>query len=100
MYYSKEELEKLRKEFEEQVEKQDRALEKTRQGSRYSLLGEVPFKCTCCGNDYFQKGSALLNTRGATFFNLDWLNQSATTLMCTNCTYIHWFGKDLQPKED
>jgi predicted nucleic-acid-binding Zn-ribbon protein len=48
-------------------------------------------KCQFCGYDYFWRRNILLNTRTATFFDLDWLNQSATCFICDRCGYIHWF---------
>ena len=34
--------------------------------------------CPICGHDRFLSRDALLNTRGMTFFNLDWANKKAT----------------------
>ncbi|MCX6152024.1 MAG: hypothetical protein NTX22_15975 [Ignavibacteriales bacterium] len=53
-------------------------------------------KITCqhCGGEKFEKGSALLNTAGLTFLDLDWANRSATILICTSCTKIQWFLKE------
>lgn len=48
--------------------------------------------CPHCKNDTFEEGSAQLNTAGATFLNLDWLNKSAVILVCTRCGLIQWFG--------
>lgn len=48
-------------------------------------------KCPVCGNLYFQSKRVLLNTRLATFFDLDWINRSATCLICSECTHISWF---------
>jgi uncharacterized protein len=48
-------------------------------------------QCPHCGNDQFGMGSALLNTAGLTFFNLDWANRQATILTCTTCSHIMWF---------
>ena len=50
-------------------------------------------KCQHCGNEYFQDGSAQLNTAGMTFVGLDWANRSATVLTCTQCSAIQWFLK-------
>lgn len=55
--------------------------------------------CPHCRNDVFEKGEAQLNTAAATFLNLDWLNKSATVLICTGCGYIQWFGKSLEKIE-
>jgi hypothetical protein len=47
--------------------------------------------CPQCGSDRFEMSSALLNTAGMTFFNLDWANRQAAILICTTCTHIQWF---------
>ncbi len=49
--------------------------------------------CPHCGNDTFAEGHAQLNTALMTFFKLDWLDETATVLVCTNCSQIQWFGK-------
>ncbi len=50
-------------------------------------------QCSHCGNQTFAEGSAQLNTVGLTFLGLDWANKSATTLMCSACGRIEWFGQ-------
>jgi predicted nucleic-acid-binding Zn-ribbon protein len=50
-------------------------------------------KCSHCGAETFAEGEALLNTVGMTFFGLDWANKTATTLMCSVCGRIEWFGQ-------
>lgn len=47
--------------------------------------------CVVCGNQSFHERDSLLNTRLATFFNLDWANAQAINYICTKCGYIHWF---------
>ena len=47
--------------------------------------------CPICGNKHFWTRRAQLNTSVATFFNLDWANQSATCFVCSDCTHISWF---------
>ncbi|RPI04134.1 MAG: DNA-binding protein [Ignavibacteriae bacterium] len=47
--------------------------------------------CPHCGSDRFEQGSALLNTAGMTFLNLDWANRQATILNCTVCSHVQWF---------
>lgn len=54
-------------------------------------VGDIPVICPCCQNDTFDKDYRQLNSRGATFFNLDWANKNATILICNRCTYISWF---------
>ncbi|MGI9952628.1 hypothetical protein V3F56_09740 [Moorellaceae bacterium AZ2] len=92
MYYSKEELERIRKRGEELLKKQE---EETR-GYKYQSENGVQVICVHCKYEFFHKGNALLNTRGLTFFGLDWLNESATTLICSRCGYIHWFGREVK----
>ncbi len=48
--------------------------------------------CPHCGAKTFAEHEALLNTTGATFAKLDWLNKSGTALICENCGLIQWFG--------
>ncbi len=50
--------------------------------------------CPCCGNVTFDKDYRQLNSRGATFFGLDWANKEAAILICKNCSYILWFMDD------
>jgi len=56
--------------------------------------GDTDITCPCCQNDTFDKDYRQLNTKGATFFNLDWANRDATILICKKCTHISWFMKD------
>lgn len=92
MYYSKEELERMRKEGEKWSEER----EKKSKGSKYRSLAGLPIKCNHCQNETFLQSRALLNSRGMTFFNLDWLDQGAVTLTCTKCGYIHWFNLEVE----
>ena len=59
---------------------------------RYQAAGKQ-IRCTHCKGETFQAQEALLNTTGATFVKLDWLNKSGTALICENCGLIQWFGK-------
>ena len=56
----------------------------------YSVAGKR-VKCSHCGNETFGQGSALLNTRALTFFNLDWANRAANLLICQTCGKVEWF---------
>ncbi len=47
--------------------------------------------CPVCGHTKFDKGSALLNTPGMTFFGLDWANRTATLLSCRKCGRLEWY---------
>jgi predicted nucleic-acid-binding Zn-ribbon protein len=92
MFYNREELERLRKKGEEQAKE----LEEKSAGYKYKSQAGIQIFCHHCKYDHFHKGNALLNTRGLTFLDLDWLNESATTLVCHRCGFIHWFGKEVK----
>jgi len=49
--------------------------------------------CTVCKNDKFWERETLMNTKGMTFFKLDWANKSAQNLVCDKCGFVHWFLK-------
>lgn len=57
---------------------------------RYKIK-QIDIACPCCNNDRFDKDYRQLNTKGATFFNLDWANKDAIILVCKQCSYISWF---------
>lgn len=46
--------------------------------------------CMFCGFDSGEEGSALLNTRWASFFGLEFLNRRLATWSCHRCGYVHW----------
>ena len=50
-----------------------------------------PLKCLVCGHGQFHERNSLLNTRAASFFNVDWANKRATNYICAQCGYIFWF---------
>ena len=53
--------------------------------------GGKALRCPHCGHDRFDSQSAVVNTRGLTFFGLDWLDTGATVLACTRCGLVQWF---------
>lgn len=59
---------------------------------QYSIA-DKQITCPHCGNDTFSKSEAQLNTALRTFLELDWLDESATVLVCLKCSRIQWFGK-------
>lgn len=61
----------------------------------YSVAGR-PVRCPHCGERKFAPGSALLNTRALSLFNLDWADQSASFLVCAECGRIEWFAQEPQ----
>jgi predicted nucleic-acid-binding Zn-ribbon protein len=54
-------------------------------------VGKRQLSCHVCGCEQFHERNSLLNTRAATFFNVDWANKDATNYICTDCGYIFWF---------
>lgn len=50
--------------------------------------------CPICKGKKFDRRSSLLNTRGMTFLNLDWLDANAINYICNTCGYILWFIDD------
>jgi len=67
--------------------------------SEYSVAGR-PIRCPHCGEKKFAPGSALLNSRGRTAFNLDWLDPSATILVCVECGRIEWYASEPEATRD
>ena len=48
-------------------------------------------RCQICRNRYFWRHDVMLNTRLATFLDLDWMNRDAICAVCDHCGYMHWF---------
>lgn len=90
--YTEEEFARFRKQSEEL----ERQREEELKGKKYLTANGIQIECLLCKNQFFYEGSALLNTRGMTFFGLDWLNEGAFTLTCTGCGFIHWFYKEVK----
>ena len=61
--------------------------------SEYTIAGKT-VRCPHCGHQKFTPGHALLNTKGRTFFNMDWADPSAATLVCADCSRIEWFAQE------
>ena len=80
-------------EFVNQLKKGANAFKDSFGPSRYSA-GGIEIVCPHCKNIEFKEGVAQLNTAGMSFMNLDWLNKSATTLICSRCGLIQWFYGD------
>jgi predicted nucleic-acid-binding Zn-ribbon protein len=97
MFFNKEHLERMRKEGEDFAKKLQGGKEK---GKRYVSAAELSIRCLHCGHDRFFEGKALLNTRGLSFLDLDWLNDDAITLQCDTCGFIHWFGRKVKVLSD
>jgi uncharacterized Zn finger protein (UPF0148 family) len=59
----------------------------------YLIAGGRLIVCPVCGHDRFHQQRTLMNTRAATFFNLDWANSGADTRICQRCTHVLWFAR-------
>jgi len=63
---------------------------------RYALFNlNKLVRCPTCKNDTFYKRKILLNTRGMTFFDMDFFNKNATVLKCQKCGRYQWFDKNI-----
>jgi DNA-directed RNA polymerase subunit RPC12/RpoP len=59
----------------------------------FAIAGR-PVKCPHCGERKFMPSRALVNTRVATLFNVDWTDSAARILICAECGRIEWFLKE------
>jgi hypothetical protein len=55
------------------------------------LINGNPLHCPVCKNDTFWMRKTLMNTKGMTFFKLDWANKEADTYICDSCGHVQWF---------
>ena len=51
--------------------------------------------CNVCNHDMFVYRESQLNTRLASFFDLDFANKKAHCYVCDNCSNIKWFIEKL-----
>lgn len=47
--------------------------------------------CHVCEGLLFAQREVKMTTTGMTFFDLDWLNASATGIICVRCGFVHTF---------
>ena len=47
--------------------------------------------CPICGHDRFWTRKTLMDTRGASFFGVDWASDSAVNYICNRCGHVLWF---------
>lgn len=52
---------------------------------------EKKLVCPICGGDRFWSRKALLASRKFAFFDLEWINRTATNQVCDRCGHILWF---------
>jgi hypothetical protein len=57
----------------------------------HALVSGTALKCVVCGFDRFYSREAQLHSGVATFFQLEWLGDTAHCSVCAHCGYIHWF---------
>ena len=57
-------------------------------------VASKPVRCPHCGGVEFAPGRALLNSRGRTAFGADWLDPSASILVCAECGRIEWYAQE------
>lgn len=57
----------------------------------YFVKRGLKLECVICKGTKFWIRETLMNTKGMSFFNLDWANKSATNYVCNDCGYVHWF---------
>lgn len=69
----------------------------TSSSTQFTAAGK-PVRCPHCSGMEFDRKDVLMNTRGATFFNLDWLNRKAVALTCKQCSRIEWFAEIAETK--
>jgi ribosomal protein S27AE len=54
-------------------------------------VGGKQIPCPICGHDRYWTRKALMDTRGASFFGIDWANPTAENYICVRCGYVLWF---------
>jgi len=73
-----------------------RAFKEDTQPTEYEVAGK-PVQCPHCGERAFVPGSALLNTRVRSAFNIDWTDPQAHLLFCVEWGRIEWFAYEPHP---
>jgi hypothetical protein len=79
------------KKFTEAVKAGVRAMRDDLGPKQYAAAGRQ-IRCAHCGQATFVARELLLETRGATFAGLEWLNDGAVALVCVECSAIQWFA--------
>jgi len=49
-------------------------------------------RCPLCGHEWFWEKKVLLNSRGKTFFGLDWADREARAMVCDDCGHVLFFA--------
>ena len=66
------------------------AMTTPRESQSEITLAGAKLTCKHCGHDRFNSRNALLNTKVLTFFETDWLANSAEVFVCARCGFLHW----------
>ncbi|RMF40578.1 MAG: DNA-binding protein [Anaerolineae bacterium] len=66
------------------------------QPKRYALK-DKPVTCSHCGGQTFFAREAQLNTAWRSFLDVDWLDESASVLVCSECGHLEWFLSKPKP---
>ena|SRR5687768_1423387 len=48
-------------------------------------------RCQVCDYTRFYRRETGFSTGASSFFGQDWANSKATTFICEQCGYVHWF---------
>lgn len=59
----------------------------------YEVVG-IRVTCSHCGSTGFTAQDILLNTWLLSLLRIDWLDSSATVLVCDHCGHLTWFAQD------
>ena len=63
------------------------------EGGHYEVGGKR-VRCSHCDSSNFVAKEILLNTWLLSLLRIDWLDSSATVLVCDNCGQLIWFAQD------
>ncbi len=64
---------------------------------RYEVIGKR-VTCSHCGHDQFKMRETLLNTWFLSLVSFEWLDPSASALICQNCGKLTWFSQKTTDK--
>ncbi len=59
---------------------------------RYEVIGKR-VTCSQCGHDRFKMRETLLNTWFLSLVSFEWLDPTASALICQNCGKLTWFSQ-------
>jgi DNA-directed RNA polymerase subunit RPC12/RpoP len=65
---------------------------RTRETAQLMVKGRA-VRCPMCGHEWFWERRVLLNSRGMTFFGLDWANRESRGMVCDDCGHVLFFAR-------